>query len=106
VGAGARGEFRHEDAMCCARVARQLIEAGFEPEDDATEIVLRDWSHRPLGAVAIGASANYLRETGRDADIAFVLGHVDDVDGWVELVDAELVLRRPGAGGPGVGAGA
>jgi 2-phosphosulfolactate phosphatase len=90
IAAGARGEFRHEDALCCARLGRLLLEAGFEPENRATEDVIREWADASTDAIAQGPSADFLRNTGRDSDIHFVLNHVDDVDGHVEMHNGVL----------------
>src|SRR5581483_7708645 len=40
LGAGTRGEFRQEDQLGCAWVARALVDAGFEPQDDRTETIV------------------------------------------------------------------
>jgi 2-phosphosulfolactate phosphatase len=91
IGAGARGEFRREDALCCARIGAQLLARGYEPEDDATSEVLDRWAEADTGVVATGPSADYLRNTDRVADIDFVLNHVDDIDAYCELLGGELV---------------
>jgi 2-phosphosulfolactate phosphatase len=79
LGADSRGEFREEDQLCAARVARVLIESGREVADGPTEEVLTRWSEAPDDAFLDGRSARYLRDTGQDADLAHVLGHVDDL---------------------------
>jgi 2-phosphosulfolactate phosphatase len=79
VGAGARGEFREEDQICCAWIAERLAAAGHAFADAATAELVKRWSGRPVEAIADGHSAAYLRDTGQGRDIEFVLGHVDDV---------------------------
>jgi len=95
IGAGARGEFRTEDALCCARIGAALLHRGFVAEDDATMEVIDRWSDAPTEVVADGPSADYLRDTGREPDIAFVLEHVDDLDAVAEYVEGE-VAYSPG----------
>jgi 2-phosphosulfolactate phosphatase len=97
IGAGARGEFRSEDALCCARIGAQLMERGYVPEDEATQAVIDRWSGAATEVIVDGPSADYLRDTGRADDIRFVLEHIDDLAAHVELVDGELVYRESGA---------
>ncbi|MGH2444100.1 MAG: 2-phosphosulfolactate phosphatase [Chloroflexota bacterium] len=80
IGAGARGEFREEDALCCAWIAEGLIGAGFQPEDENTASQVRRWHNAPAGAIADGHSAEYLRRTGQTKDLMFILAHLDDLD--------------------------
>lgn len=91
VGAGARGEFREEDQICCAWIAERLAAAGHAFADAATAEIVERWSGRPVDAIADGHSAAYLRDTGQAADIDFVLGHVDDVACAFVMSAGELV---------------
>ena len=95
LGADSRGEFREEDQLCAARVARVLIESGREVADGPTEEVLARWSEAPDDAFLEGRSARYLRDTGQDADLSYVLEHVDDVSA-VYMVDNGKVHEVPG----------
>lgn len=97
LGAGTRGQFRREDQIGCAFIARRLIELGYVPEDAQTVAWLERWQHQGLAAVrdAIrqGRSADYLRRSGQDEDLEFVLEHIDDLRTipWLsgrELIDA------------------
>jgi 2-phosphosulfolactate phosphatase len=98
IGAGTRGQFRREDQIGCALVAKGLVAAGFVPEDEPTENYLGRWADRAmfdlLDVVGSGKSAQYLRTSGQDADLEFVLSHVDDLDLVPRLVDGELVTRH------------
>jgi 2-phosphosulfolactate phosphatase len=87
IGAGARGEFRPEDALCCAWIAADLVAHGYRPQNQETVDVMERWRRSPPDAIRASPSAEYLRTTGRARDIEFVLDHVDDVD---------AVLRRNG----------
>lgn len=90
IGAGARGEFRCEDQMGCARIAAGLMEAGFRPLGSTVDIV-DGWATAPVERIASGNSAAYLVETGQLQDLHFVFTHEDDVDDAVALQDGELM---------------
>jgi len=91
LGAGARGDFRDEDALCCAWIADELVQAGYRVENADTEAAIERWRGAPLATIAAGASAAFLRRTGRDDDLDFVLGHVNDVAAVLRLTGDELV---------------
>jgi 2-phosphosulfolactate phosphatase len=98
IGAGTRGQFRREDQIGCALVAKQLLAAGFRPENEQTEGYLARWSERSmpelLEVVGSGKSAQYLRGSNQEADLEFVLSHVDDLDLVPRLLDGELTTRQ------------
>lgn len=87
-----RGEFRDEDRLCCARMARLLIEGGYEPRDVFVEELVKRWGDAPDDAFIGGKSADYLAATGQLHDLDFILEHVDDLDDVYELRDGELVV--------------
>jgi 2-phosphosulfolactate phosphatase len=87
-----RGEFRDEDRLCCARMARVLIEAGYEPRDLFVEELVKRWADAPDEVVGGGRSAEYLAATGQLHDLDFILAHVDDLDDVYELRNGELVV--------------
>jgi 2-phosphosulfolactate phosphatase len=91
LGAGTRGQFRREDQIGCALVAQLLVEAGYQPENDATIEYIERWRDVSLEIVRAGRSAEYLRRSGQDADLEFVLSHRDDVDTVPMLVAGELI---------------
>jgi 2-phosphosulfolactate phosphatase len=80
IGAGARGQPRPEDSMACARIGRFLMTNGFTPEDARSAEQVARWAELEVETVGNGASADFLRATGQEEDIDFVVGHVDDVD--------------------------
>jgi 2-phosphosulfolactate phosphatase len=90
VGAGTRGEFRDEDQLGCALVAGGLIAAGFTPAGSTAHITER-WAGAPIDAVASSKSAEYLRRTGQERDLDFILSHVDDLEEVYELKGDEIV---------------
>jgi 2-phosphosulfolactate phosphatase len=94
LGAATRGEFREEDQLCCARIAAPLIDAGYEPLGETAHIIER-WRDAPFETLLAGKSAAYLRDTGQQRDLDFVLTHVDDVDA-VFLVDHGEIVRAGG----------
>jgi 2-phosphosulfolactate phosphatase len=79
IGAGARGEFREEDQLCCAWIAEELVRAGYVPWDANTTEIIERWSGQGLDAITRGASADYLRRTDQLRDLEFIMAHVDDV---------------------------
>lgn len=80
IGAGARGEFRDEDQLCCAWIAAELLDSGYQPGDRRTADLVERWAGVSVDAVAGGASADYLRRTGQVRDLEFILTHVNDLD--------------------------
>src|SRR5690242_4038839 len=65
IGAGSRNEFREEDQMCCAWIAEQLMNSGYDPRDSRTEEFVERWSGKPAEACLISNSVKYLRRTGQ-----------------------------------------
>jgi 2-phosphosulfolactate phosphatase len=90
LGADSRGEFREEDQLCAARVARELVRAGYGAADSATEEVLEHWGDAPDDAFLQGRSAHYLRDTGQELDLAFVLEHIDDLASVFVVQEGEV----------------
>jgi 2-phosphosulfolactate phosphatase len=105
IGAGTRGQFRREDQVGCALVARELLELGYAPEDQQTLDCVERWTNRPMEvaveAIRTGKSAAYLCKSGQMADLEFVLAHVDDLQTVPQLVAGELadVARSQTAAG-------
>ena len=94
IGAGARGEFREEDQLGCAWIARLLLDAGFSAENDSTREIVTRWDGAPVHSISLGASAEYLRRTGQENDLEFIVSHVDDVDTAVAVESNEVVRAR------------
>jgi 2-phosphosulfolactate phosphatase len=92
IGAGARGEFREEDQLGCAWIAQLLLDAGYSAENEATIEIIRRWDRAPIESITRGASAEYLRRTGQDRDLDFILSHVDDLDDAL-VVEANEVVK-------------
>ncbi len=91
IGAGSRGEFRLEDMLCCALLASALLKAGYEPLDAKTQTILNAWESAPLSSITGGKSAQYLRESGQEDDLAFVLTHIDDLPGVYQFSQGQIV---------------
>jgi 2-phosphosulfolactate phosphatase len=96
VGAGSRGEFREEDQMCCAWIAAELLDAGYQAEDRRTEEIVQRWRGVPASACVEGHSAMYLKRSGQSEDLDFVLKHVNDLDAAFVMREGEVVLARSG----------
>jgi 2-phosphosulfolactate phosphatase len=90
LGADSRGEFRDEDQLCAARIARFLLAAGYGPADTDTEAVIARFGDAPDDAFIEGRSARYLRDTGQDRDLAFVLEHVNDLRSVFVVEDKQV----------------
>lgn len=80
IGAGTRGSFRIEDQIGCAWVAEQLLEHGYEVENDRTQSIIERWSGCNPEAIREGDSAKYLHRSGQVHDLEFVIHHVDDLN--------------------------
>ena len=91
IGAGTRGEFREEDQICCAWIARELIAAGYEPENERTSSIVERWGTVPAEACLCSRSAEYLRKSGQSLDLDFTLEHVDDLPLVFRMRDGEVV---------------
>ncbi|HSL21131.1 MAG TPA: 2-phosphosulfolactate phosphatase [Vicinamibacterales bacterium] len=91
IGAGTRGAFRREDQIGCARVAERLVGLGYRPEDRQTEEYICQWRDASLETIRDGQSAQYLRRSGQEDDLEFVLAHVDDLSIVPRLVNGELM---------------
>lgn len=91
IGAGTRGEFREEDQLGCALVARGLIGAGYIPEDDRTTEIIDRWDGRESTVWEQSASVEYLRKTGQHRDLAFVMEHINDLPAAFMIKHGEVV---------------
>ena len=103
IGAGSRNEFREEDQMCCALIAEELINGGYEPENHETLEIVEHWRSALPSACASGKSAVYLRSSGQLNDLEFILSHINDVNAVFKLEHDEIVMlpedsRLPAAG--------
>jgi 2-phosphosulfolactate phosphatase len=92
LGGETRGEFRDEDRLCCARIARDLLRAGFDAGDAFTEELVKRWGDAPDNCIVDGHSAEYLASTGQRHDLEFILDHIDDLHAVFELRERELVM--------------
>ena len=107
LGAGTRGQFRREDQIGCASVGEALLELGYRPEDDRTMHYIERWRGQSLEAIRDGRSAAYLRRSGQEIDLEFVLSHIDDTTivpwHWTgELIDAAQLESVLAPAAPGV----
>ncbi len=91
IGAGTRGEFREEDQICCAWIARELIAAGYEPENEQTSSIVEQWGTADADACLYSKSAEYLRRSGQTQDLDFTLEHVNDLPHVFMMRDGEVV---------------
>lgn len=90
IGAATRGQFRLEDRLCCAWLAEHLMAAGFQAPT-ATRNLARRWSGVSVQALRTSDSARYLERSGQQADLEFVLSHVDDLSSVYQMQRGEIV---------------
>ena len=90
IGAGSRREFRREDQMCCAWIARDLVAAGYIPEDQRTIDLINRWSREEPEVARWGKSADYLRRSGQGKDLEFVLTHINDLSSAYAMKGLEV----------------
>jgi 2-phosphosulfolactate phosphatase len=91
IGAGTRGEFREEDQICCAWIARELIAAGYEAENERTSSIVERWGTADVDACLCSRSAEYLLKSGQTMDLDFTLEHVNDLSVVFQMKDGEVV---------------
>jgi 2-phosphosulfolactate phosphatase len=91
LGAGSRGQFRREDQLGCARIAEKLLETGYVAETQRTGEWVSRWRHANAEDIRNGKSAEYLRRSGQQEDLEFILAHIDDLDTVPSLVNGELI---------------
>lgn len=82
--------------MGCAWVAEQLVASGYVPETEATSHYISRWSGKSPEEVRSGRSAAYLRESGQEVDLEFVLSHIDDLDTIPSLINGGLISVAEG----------
>lgn len=91
LGAGTRGQFRREDQMGCAWIAEKLVGTGFAPSDERTAGTIKYWHGKDPDEAGGGRSADYLRRTGQERDLDFIMSHIDDLNVIPELVNGEIL---------------
>lgn len=101
LGAGTRGQFRREDQMGCAWLARKLMEDGYRPESQLTKGYISRWKDAGPEDIRNGRSAEYLRNSGQVHDLEFIIHHMDDLDVVPCLEDGELKVVAGTVSGSG-----
>jgi 2-phosphosulfolactate phosphatase len=91
IGAGSRNQFRREDKLCCAYLAKALIKRGFSPANGLTEELVNSYGHLPPSTAASGRSAQYLLKSGQIEDLEFILNHYDDLNIVTAFIDGEIM---------------
>jgi 2-phosphosulfolactate phosphatase len=97
LAAGENDEICTEDQMAAAWLADRLRRRGFALEGRDTMTEVSRWGRPDISLVAWSRSAERLRSQGRDEDVAFVLGHVDDLDLVCSYAQGELRPALPPA---------
>jgi 2-phosphosulfolactate phosphatase len=91
LGAGTRGQFRREDQMGCAWIAEKLVGSGYEVVTPQTAEYIGRWVGASPQEVRGGRSAEYLRRSGQEHDLEFILNHVDDLGMVPALLNGEII---------------
>ena len=102
IGAGSLGEFREEDQICCAWIAKGLISLGYSAGNLETAALVERWRDAPPVACLASRSVSFLKRTRRDSDLEFILSHIDDLpavfavrNGEVEMLPQEVPSHEP-----------
>jgi 2-phosphosulfolactate phosphatase len=96
IGAGSKGEFREEDQMCCAWLAAGLMRNGYLAGNAQTDLIASRWHDAPPNACLCSHSVDFLKRTGRLADLDFILAHIDDVPGVFAVRNGEVKMIAEG----------
>jgi len=91
IGAGSRGQRREEDQICCAWMARQLMESGYVADNRETDEMVERWSGVNADIILSGPSADYLTQSGQGCDLAFILTHIADLE-WGFTLQGDQVV--------------
>jgi 2-phosphosulfolactate phosphatase len=94
IGAGTRGQFREEDKMCCAWVAESLLQLGFIAGNRYTLEIVKGCSRIAVDSWIGNESAAFLRASGQEADLDFILKNVANLDAPFELRNGEVVIHQ------------
>src|SRR5437762_14076988 len=70
IGAGSRDEFREEDQLCCAWIARDLLAQGFAAANERTTEIVRRWQDAPLSSFLVKIGRASCRERALDEGAA------------------------------------
>jgi 2-phosphosulfolactate phosphatase len=105
IGAGCKGEFREEDQICCAWIARDLIRMGYAPGHAQTDAVVSRWQDAPAEACLCSRSVDFLRRTDQLRDLDFVLSHINDLEAvfTVENGEVKMISLEQRAWSPSLG---
>lgn len=98
IGAGTRGQFRREDQLACGWLGEKLLSAGYKASSQLTKAYVSRWTGVDVGVIREGRSAEYLRKSGQEGDLEFILTHIDDLDTVPCLVDGEIISAPLSAG--------
>ncbi len=96
IGAGTRNEFREEDQLCCAWIADRLLRAGYRAEDEWTSLLVERWKNASPEVIRRGNSAAYLRNTGQERDLEYILAHLNDIGSVFAVEDGRVTVRTAG----------
>ena len=91
IGAGTRGQFRCEDQMVCAWLGERLLDFGYKCENEETNNIIIHWKNSTPTMMRKSESAEYLRRSGQNHDLEFIIHHINDLNVVPKLIKRELV---------------
>jgi phosphosulfolactate phosphohydrolase-like enzyme len=97
IGAGEAGEVCAADQMATAWLALRMQGRDFDLEGRHTVDEVTRWGSSDVSLIGLSRSAERLRALGQDAEAAFVLSHVNDLNVVAAYEDGEIfdpVARR------------
>ena len=95
LGAGTRREFREEDQLCCAWIARELVAAGYAATTPAPRRSSNDGARRTWRCARRGAAPSTCAAPARSPTWSSSAAHVDDVPAVFRMQRGELVMSDP-----------
>jgi phosphosulfolactate phosphohydrolase-like enzyme len=91
IGAGQGKDLRCEDQLATARLARGLLEQGYETKDPFTEDLVSRWAL--VDTSSSGRAQRRSSVAGRTQDLEFIVGHVD-TSASPAIIDGEVCLEE------------
>ena len=91
IGAGEAGEVCAADQMATAWLAHRMRGRDFDLEGRNTTDEVTRWASADVSLIGLSRSAERLRARAKEAELAFVLGHVNDLDQVCAFDGGEIV---------------
>ena len=76
--------------MCCVQVARGLMDKGYSAGTEKTLQIMERWAKEPSDAWLRSNSVRFLRSTGQERDLEFVMTHQNDLNEAYRVEGSEV----------------